>query len=441
MTAREVASFTLPWRDPLMAFAPLSDAPYALLLGPGGDVQSGRGRWSILLAQPDDVFEHNGTNALSDLPPLDPMGPRTPLPFIGGYAGLISYEFGAALEPVPRVTGSHWPDIAFGHYPCAALFDHHEEVLHIVGPDTAKAKAFAALLGEAPLPPLPTQPVRHCDHLDSPDAVAMQVKSVIDLIHQGDIFQANISQGFVIKLAEDENAYCYFQRLCAQSPAPYGAFFRLNAARTLISNSPEQFFALFSDGKLQTSPIKGTRPRDTDPLEDHRQAKALRHSAKDHAENLMIVDLMRNDLSRVCRAGSVTVTQNCALHSYANVHHLVSTIEGQISPALGAIDILAACFPAGSITGAPKIRAMEIIAQIEQRPRGPYCGTLGYISHHGAAEFNVLIRSAEHTHDKTGNRLYFRTGGGIVADSDPAMEVQEMLDKAQALCRAAGARL
>ncbi|PHS24618.1 MAG: hypothetical protein COA84_08985 [Robiginitomaculum sp.] len=440
MTARRLTNFTLPWRDPLMAFAPLSNEPYALLLGPGGDAQSGRGRWSILLAQPDDIFEHNGPDALSDLPSLPLADGTTALPFIGGYAGLISYEFGAALERVPRLRGSLWPDIAFGHYPCAALFDHHEKVLHIVGPDTAKAQNFAALLGDAPLPALPVQTNRHCDHHDSQNTVAKHVKSVIDLIHQGDIFQANISQSFEIDLGETENAYTYFQRLCSQSPTPYGAFFRLNTARTLISNSPEQFFALSPEGKVQTSPIKGTRPRSHEPLEDQRLAKALQQSAKDRAENLMIVDLMRNDLSRVCRAGSVQVTQNCALHSYANVHHLVSTIEGQVRPHLGAIDILTACFPAGSITGAPKIRAMEIIAQIEQYPRGPYYGALGYISHHGAAEFNVLIRSAEHTHDKTGNHLYFRTGGGIVADSDPVMEVQEMLDKAQALCRAAGAK-
>ncbi len=440
MKARTCVCIPLPWREPLSAFAPLSTAPYALLLGPGYD-HGKNGRWSIILVRPDEVFERSGPEALSALPPLPPIENARPLPFVGGYAGLASYELGAALDRVPRHGDGPWPDLAFGHYACAALFDHHTRSFFVVGPDKASANRFAEELAEAPLPPLNPKEKTAINFQLSRNQCMDQVQEVIRLIHAGDIFQANISQGFRIDLGDNHDAYSYYRRLCAQSPAPYGAFFRRTANQVLISNSPEQFFSLDEHGVVQTSPIKGTRPRAKDPQADQALARELLASPKDRSENLMIVDLMRNDLSRVCKAGSVKVSKHCALQSFANVHHLVSTVEGQLDHGKTAIDVLAACFPAGSITGAPKIRAMEIIARMEGTARGPYCGSLGYISAHGRAEFNVLIRSAEHTQDQDGNHLRFRTGGGIVADSDPAMEAQEMLDKARALARAAGAEI
>ena len=440
MKRRACVCITLPWREPLLAFAPLSTEPYALLLGPGYDHEE-NGRWSIILARPDAVYERSGPDALSALPPLQPIEDAPPLPFVGGYAGLASYELGAALDRVPRHADGHWPDLAFGNYPCAALFDHHTRSLWVVGPDNPRANQFAERLGEASLPPLKVGKKNIINFQLSRTQCMEQVEKVIALIHAGDIFQANISQGFHIDLGDNYDAYSFYRRLCAQSPAPYSAYFRRNPKQVLISNSPEQFFALDELGVVQTSPIKGTRARAKDPNADQALAKALLDSPKDRSENLMIVDLMRNDLSRVCKAGSVKVSKHCALQSFANVHHLVSTVEGQLDHGKTVIDILAACFPAGSITGAPKIRAMEIIAHMEDTARGLYCGSLGYISRHGRAEFNVLIRSAEHSHDQDGNHLHFRAGGGIVADSDPAMEAQEMLDKARALARAAGAEL
>ncbi len=422
----------------MVAFAPLCDDPYALLFGPGS-ATGAHGHWSILLAEPDDIHEINGDGALDALPPLARIEDAPPLPFIGGYAGLASYELGAVLDRVPRMPGRSWPDLAFGYFPCAALFDHQRKALWVVGPDAHKVDTFTAQLGDAPLPSAMAPQPTHVQFLDRQGTCKDSVAQVIDLIHAGDIFQANISQGFCINLPDTSTAFSYFRTLCAQSPAPYSAYFRRNAEQALLSNSPEQFFALDPNGRIQTSPIKGTRPRAQDPENDRALAEALMNSPKDRSENLMIVDLMRNDLSKVCVPGSVTVPHHCALHSFANVHHLISTIEGQIKPGKSAQDILAACFPAGSITGAPKIRAMEIIAQFEKKARGPYCGSLGYISHNGQAEFNVLIRSVEYLQDGPAHRLCFRTGGGIVADSDPATEVQEMLDKARAICTAAGA--
>lgn len=440
MRTRACIVLTLPWRDPLAAFAPFCDEPYAILLGPGGSGQ-GLGRWSILCARPENVFEASYANALDALPALPVSAPDAPLPFCGGYAGLASYELGASLDRAPRLEGSGWPDIAIGYYPTAALFDHQKRMLHVVGPDAQKARRFANLLGDQSLSPLPSADKGQVHYQSTRQTCLEHIRKVIRLIHAGDIFQANISQGFDITLDAEQDAFSYFRHLCAQSPSPYSAYFRRQQGQTLISNSPEQFFSLNTKGVMQTSPIKGTRPRSADEIKDRTLAHELLNCAKDRAENLMIVDLMRNDLSRVCTPGTVKVKENCALQSFVNVHHLVSTVEGKLQEGKTAKDILAACFPAGSITGAPKIRAMEIIAQIESKARGPYCGSLGYISQCGAAEFNVLIRTAEHQSRQGTNQLYFRTGGGIVADSDPAAEYQEMRDKARALCQAAGAQI
>lgn len=436
VAAQACIAIALPWRDPLVAFAPLSQEPYALLLGPGGE---NAGRWTILLARPQAVYERSGPGALQSLPTLPKVEANLPLPFVGGYAGLASYELGASFDKVPRKANGRWPDIAFGDYPCAAVFDHRRKAMWAVGPDGPSAERFAQLLGETPLLPMADPVARRLEKQETRKLCESKVARVRDYIHAGDIFQANISQGFRIELDAQDNAFSYFRRLCAQSPAPFSGFFRRDKDQVLLSNSPERFFTLQADGHVQTSPIKGTRPRGADPAQDRALAEALLQSAKDRAENLMIVDLMRNDLSRVCVPGSVRVPALFALETYANVHHLVSTINGQLRPGADARDVLVACFPAGSITGAPKVRAMEIITELEAQPRGPYCGSLGYISAHGGAQFNVLIRSAEHRTEMGKSWLSFRTGGGIVADSDPALEYQEMLDKAGALRCAAGA--
>jgi para-aminobenzoate synthetase component 1 len=211
------------------------------------------------------------------------------------------------------------------------------------------------------------------------------------------------------------------------NPAPFAAYLKLGEI-VIASASPERFLEL-AGGRVETCPIKGTRRRGNTPGEDRELAAALESSTKDRAENVMIVDLLRNDLSRVCRDGTVDVPALCELETFATVFHLVSTVTGELSPGLGALDLLAACFPGGSITGAPKIRAMEIIAEIEPTRRGPYCGSIGWLGFDGNMDTSIVIR----TYTMRGRRVTFQAGGGIVADSHPADEYDETIAKAAAL--------
>jgi len=221
-----------------------------------------------------------------------------------------------------------------------------------------------------------------------------------------------------------------YARLRERNPAPFAGYFDLGGF-VLASASPERFLRV-EDGEVETRPIKGTRPRGQTPEEDARQRDDLLHSIKDRAENVMIIDLLRNDLGRVCAYGSVQVPVVCRLESYRTVHHLVSEVVGRLRPGLGPIDLLRAAFPGGSVTGAPKVRAMEIIAELEQTARGPYCGSLGYIGFDGSMDTNILIR----TFTMGRGWMQFPVGGGIVADSIPEAEYEETLHKAEGLLRA-----
>jgi len=260
------------------------------------------------------------------------------------------------------------------------------------------------------------------------------VKRVIEYILDGDIFQANIAMRFNVALPENFKRFDYYRRLRSINPAPFAAFFELGEF-AIASSSPERFMRL-AGNRIEARPIKGTRPRGINPAEDAALAKALCESEKDRAENIMIVDLLRNDLSRVCEDGSVDVPALCALESFASVHHLVSTVTGTLRPGLGAVDVLRAAFPGGSITGAPKIRAMQIISEIEPHARGAYCGAIGYIGFDGAMDMNIAIRTV--VLEK--QRAVFHAGGGIVADSVPASEYAECYDKARALLTALGVK-
>jgi para-aminobenzoate synthetase component 1 len=252
------------------------------------------------------------------------------------------------------------------------------------------------------------------------------VARVREYIFSGDIFQANLSQRFEAPLAE--RPWTLYRRLRARNAAPFAAFLDLPGA-AILSASPERFLRADVGGHVETRPIKGTRPRGHGPEHDAALGAALTQSAKDQAENLMIVDLMRNDLSRVCAPGSVRVPELFTLEQYATVHHLVSTVEGQLAGGAGAIELLRATFPGGSITGAPKLRAMEIIAELEPSQRGVYCGCIGYLSVTGALDTNIAIRTAVAAH----GRVLFSAGGGIIADSNPEQEYRETLDKARGI--------
>jgi len=253
------------------------------------------------------------------------------------------------------------------------------------------------------------------------------VRRTIDYIEAGDIYQANITQRFRARLPSGFDRLSLYQALRTRNPATFGAYLDFGAT-AILSSSPERFLKV-AEGRVETRPIKGTRPRGRGPAEDKALAAELLASAKDRAENLMIVDLLRNDISRVCKIGSVKAPTLFGLESYATVHHLVSVVTGELAEGRSAVDLLRACFPGGSVTGAPKIRAMEIIAELEPTSRGPYCGSIGYLSADGGMDSNIVIR----TYCLQGQDLTFQVGGGIVADSDPQAEYEESLDKAKAL--------
>ncbi len=242
---------------------------------------------------------------------------------------------------------------------------------------------------------------------------------------EGDCYQVNLAQRFAAQASGD--AYAAYLELRQSSPAPYSAFLDWPQAQILCA-SPERFLQV-RQGRVETKPIKGTRARSDDAVEDARLAEELRHHPKDRAENLMIVDLLRNDLGKSCEPGSVRAPKLFEVESFANVHHLVSTVEGKLQSGRDALDVLRDCFPGGSITGAPKQRAMEIIEQLEPNRRGIYCGAIGYIGHDGNMDTNIAIRTLVYSEDS----IRCWAGGGIVADSQCEAEYQETLDKVSAI--------
>ncbi|CAN7498473.1 aminodeoxychorismate synthase, component I [Caulobacter sp. LjRoot300] len=442
---RHVVLISAPWRDPVWAAAPWRDEPFACAMISGGQA----GRWSYLLREPDATLTVTAEDprdpfaALAELvgPPqaVDPEGP----PFQGGVVGLAAYELGDRVERLglPR-TG--WPDLACARYPALLAFDHLQRQVLAIGrggsQSFARARAEAALGWLDAASPTPYDgPL--CEALSASDGEAYEaaVAQVVERIVGGEIFQANIARAWTGRLVAGAHPFDLFARLRADSPAPFSAYLRL-PGRALVSNSPERFLKVTAkdgagDLTIETRPIKGTRPRGADPAEDALLIAELSASAKDRAENLMIVDLMRNDLARVSPPGSVAVPELFKVETFANVHHLVSTVTGKLAPGLAAADLLRAAFPPGSITGAPKVQAMKVIAELET-PRGPYCGSLFWAGVDGALESSVLIRTVGLEQDREGWRLEARAGAGVVADSDPHAERLETEAKFAALRRA-----
>ncbi len=355
-------------------------------------------------------------------------------PFTGGLLGIASFELGLRLENMKRrpfrIEGrSAWPELLVRLYPAVLVFDHADQTLTAIGRGASLAEAAAARdrlvalyeatpEGGAVNAPLADAPLR----LETPDGVHEdKVAALIRQIHAGDLFQANLARGWAGRLREGVTPGDVMAALHRSGPAPFGGFVNMGE-RAIVSNSPERFIRLDGTGYMETRPIKGTRRRGTSEAEDAALAAELKASAKDQAENLMIVDLMRHDLSKVAEIGSVTVPALNALESYSNVHHLVSTVTGQLTAGRTAADILAATFPPGSISGAPKVQAMKVINEMEAA-RGPYCGSLFFVDAGGAMDSNVLIRTLALERDED-QRWHFRAaaGGGIVADSDPIDE-------------------
>jgi para-aminobenzoate synthetase component 1 len=447
---RHVVLISAPWRDPVWAAAAWRDEPFACALISGGQA----GRWSYLLRNPDATLVLGAGDprdpfaALAELlGPTQAVEPDGP-PFQGGVVGLASYELGDRVEPL-GLARTGWPDLACAHYPALLAFDHLERRVLAVGrggsQGFARARAEAALAWlQAPTPDERDGPL--CDALTASDGDAYEaaVAQVVERIVGGEIFQANIARTWTGRLVAGAHPFDLFARLRADSPAPFAAYLRL-PGRALVSNSPERFLKVTAkDGNgdlaIETRPIKGTRPRGADRAEDARLIAELSASAKDRAENLMIVDLMRNDLARVSPPGSVGAPELFKVETFANVHHLVSTVTSRLAPGLTAADLLRAAFPPGSITGAPKVQAMKLIAEMET-PRGPYCGSLFWAGVDGAFESSVLIRTVGLEQEASsqnggGWRLEARAGAGIVADSDPHAERLETEAKFAALRRA-----
>jgi para-aminobenzoate synthetase component 1 len=339
------------------------------------------------------------------------------------------------VRPIPAVH----PQAYFGFYDVVLGFDRNERRAWIFSsglPDApADRPGRAAARLDRVLRRLAerTAPVDRELRLDWRCALelapyAAHVSAIIEHIRAGDIYQANFTCRHSVARPANLSAATFFRALTRRSPAPFSAFLACGDLQ-LASVSPERFIRLDADHSIETRPIKGTRPRGADAAEDRARRLALEQSAKDHAENLMIVDLMRNDLGRVAEIGSVTVPSLCAIESFANVHHLVSEVRARLRPGLGPVDLLRATLPGGSITGAPKIRAMQIIDAIEAAPRGAYCGVIGWIGFDGAMDTSIAIRTVTLLPD----RLEAQAGGGIVADSDPADEFAEMLVKVRPL--------
>ena len=360
-------------------------------------------------------------------------------PFQGGVAGLLGYDLGARLEPASGAGAGDWPHLACGLYLSLLAFDHAGgRVLAIGrGADVAEAEARAAeASGWLELPGVAPAEGPLADAfapVDPADAYAAAVAEVVERIRAGELFQANIARRWRAALRPRARPYDLFARLDRDSPAPFAGYLRLED-RAVVSNSPERFVSV-ADRRVETRPIKGTRPRGAGPEEDARLRAALMASAKDRAENLMIVDLMRNDLARVCAPGSVEAGPLYAVESFANVHHLVSTVRGALREEAGAAELLRASFPPGSVTGAPKVRAMRVIAEHEP-PRGPYCGALFWAGCDGGFDSSVLIRTAACTHGDDGWTVEARAGAGITTESDPWGEAAETEAKIDALRRA-----
>ncbi|MGQ9561955.1 MAG: aminodeoxychorismate synthase component I [Thermogutta sp.] len=386
-------------------------------------------------------------------------------PFQGGAAGLWSYELNRAFEDVPAASMDdlRTPLLSVGLYDVVLAVDHERQAAWLISqgfpeieyarrirrarerldfffqrftlanepsetPAFGKADSPSRLSGQFRVQPPVERDLLPLWSNFSEDAYLAAVSRVIEYIRAGDVFQVNLSQRLAIPAVE--TPLSFYQRLRTLNPAPFAGYCDLGEWQ-ILSASPERFLQV-RDRKVETRPIKGTRPRTHNPEEDERSYRQLLESEKDRAENVMITDLLRNDLSRVCSPESVRVSSLCHVETYETVFHLVSVVEGHLRESCDAFDLLGACFPGGSITGAPKIRAMEIIAELEPHVRGAYCGSLGYVGFSGDADFNILIR----TLTARNGWWVFSVGGGILATSRPKDEHAETWHKAEGLLHA-----
>jgi para-aminobenzoate synthetase component 1 len=428
-------------------YAAIADLPWAIWLDSGG-----RGRYDILVAQPiatlvtqgesTEICNAQGSCSSTD-DPFDllrrqigaPISSMPDMPFCGGALGYWGYDLARRWIKFPEhdSDAEDMPDMAVGIYDWAVLIDHQEQEARLVSrlnaPETEKV--LPGILARIQKNDVKTKNDFQIKGSIRANVSRDEYNAAFEKIHEyliaGDCYQVNLAQRFTAAACGDAlEAYLAMREI---TPAPYSAFLNLPHAQ-ILSVSPERFLYV-QNGQVETKPIKGTRQRGIDTRQDEKLKQDLQSNAKDRAENLMIVDLLRNDLSKSCALGTVEVQKLFEVESYANVHHLVSTISGKLAADKDALSLLRDSFPGGSITGAPKKRAMEIIEQLEPQRRGVYCGSIGYIGWDGNMDTNIAIRTLIYSNGE----IHCSVGGGIVADSNAAAEYQETLDKAAGMLK------
>ena len=441
-------SAPLPYSsDASACFTAIADLPWAIWLD-----SAGRGRYDILCAQPvatlvtrdnETVINDGHDEHRSNSDPFEllrrqlgkAIPPLPDIPFAGGAVGYWSYDLARLLMALPQTAqdAENLPEMATGIYDWAVVIDHRKQTAQLVSrqrfPETERSlpQILERLRYAGRIQPAGFEIQGDIRSNLEPDDYRQAFASVQRYLHEGDCYQVNLARRYAARA--DGDALAAYLELRRLSPAPYSAFMNLPQAQ-ILSASPECFLQIHN-GKVETRPIKGTRPRLADPVADANMIEDLRTHTKDRAENLMIVDLLRNDLGKSCIPGSVSVPKLFEVENYANVHHLVSTVTGRLKPKHDALALLRNCFPGGSITGAPKRRAMEIIEQLEPHRRGVYCGAIGYAGFDGNMDTNIAIRTLVYA----GSEIRFWTGGGIVADSTMEAEYRETLDKASAMLK------
>lgn len=435
--------------SPEQLFQRCEHQPYALFLDSASD-QHPNSRYSMILTQPWWVIEcraekltlHADQNELTEAVPTttkaseafalaqqlivlsgDYQGPEE-LPFQGGAAGIIGYDYGRQLEVLPAHISERYqtPDLVLCGYRQALLYDNQQQQYWLLAP-AEQWQQQAQQWQQSPQPASQKFQVTSAWQSNlSKTQYLQRFQRVQEYLHAGDCYQINLAQRFSAQYQGSE--WLAYRNLREHNKAPFSAFFRLPQS-AVLSISPERFLAATAAGEVQTKPIKGTRPRYPDPQQDNAAKAELAASPKDRAENLMIVDLLRNDLSKVCLPHSVKVPELFAIESFPSVHHLVTTVTGKLARREDALPLFAGAFPGGSITGAPKIRAMQIIEELEPHRRNIYCGSVAYFSQHGQMDSSITIRTllAEQ------GTLYCWAGGGLVADSIGEDEYQETFDK------------
>ncbi|MEM6780962.1 MAG: anthranilate synthase component I family protein [Pseudomonadota bacterium] len=435
-----------PYLDPADEFERICDQRYALFFDSNCDgnpqnrysyicwnpvemIESKDGVISITNAREQSQFEGNPFEVLQgrlELYGMDKaLDPDLP-PFQGGAAGMFGYDLGRDLERLPTLAQDdlNCPDMAIGIYDQVIAYDHETEqawfIVHAKNEkDFQRRKVMLMMMDGANHESDPYNPVEWITDKTSSDYMS-DIQAAIDNIYAGEVFQVNLSRRLEADVPIGFSKYGHYKYVRDINPAPFSAFMNFGEFQ-IASSSPEQFLHV-QDNVITTRPIKGTLPS-SEPIQK------LKDSDKDRAENLMIVDLMRNDLSKVADYLSVSVPQLFEIETYEGVHHMVSTVQAKLMPGKGSVDTLQACFPGGSVTGAPKIRAMELIEEMEPYRRGPYCGSLGLIGFDGYMNTSITIRTLIYANEN----IYLQTGGGIVSDSKPEAELQETLDKADAL--------